>query len=186
MALDVPSEYDGISSTSPRSVTSDPNSLEKEEGHRIGDRESSNTFSQRSILRATSSTRCPTRAVSLLEEGSENSGLAPRKQVSFHQDTVFHAKLDAPRPKVQRNQNSIILWMFGGAIWVLLMGLWLIIGSWFSFRSGRHIWGVMLVALAVQLCIWGVRGVVWCVRALHRTATNQANRLRALREWKDQ
>eukprot|EP00667_Euglena_gracilis_P016988 EG_transcript_17832 len=185
MALDVPSEYDGLLCSSPRSVTSDPASFEKEEGRRMG-YDGSGTLRQRSILRPSSS-RCPARTVTLSEEGLDTGVGGPtRRQVSFHHDTVFNAKPDVPRVKIQRNQNSIILWMFGGAIWVLLMGLWLIAGSWFSFRSGRHIWGIMLVALALQLCIWGVKGVIWCVQTLHRTATNQANRLRALREWKDE
>jgi len=128
----------------------------------------------------------PTSAFDPHQNVDDTGETRPPKRVQWDQATVFNVRPAAPRLKMSRSQHTLLYWMCGAAAWVFFMGLWLFLGSWYALRSNRHTWSVVLAGIALHLCFYGGKGVAWCLRLIHRSATTQANRARALAEWKEE
>lgn len=108
------------------------------------------------------------------------------RHVSFHDATVFNGKpLVTLQPKAPRPQSLLVYWVCGGATWVFFMGVWLGLGAWASLNGGRVLWALLLCMLAVHLCLYGLKGIIWSLKVLWRSTSNQASREKALQKWKD-
>ena len=120
--------------------------------------------------------------------GATAAGGSAAQRIYFHPATVFIPRPPAPPRGARqggRDTRLMFLWVCGGSFWVLLIGLWLCYKAWASVRRGERFWAVGVGFVAAHITFMGGKGFVWGAQRMYRTTTMQAQREKALAQWKE-